>query len=101
LAVEWPNLPNSQQNQTGNQQMTLTNTDSVNEKMYRKMFLQDYDPLPWQLTWQLKYQVSVQVSVQVSGHVKFKVSDQVNDQVYKQVLQINPIRNKIKQEINK
>ena len=77
--------------------MTLTNTDSVNEKMYRKMFLQDYDPLPWQLTWQHKYQVSVQVS----GHVKFKVSDQVNDQVYKQVLQINPIRNKIKQEINK
>lgn len=78
--------------------MTLTNTDSVNEKMYRKMFLQDYDPLPWQLTWQLKYQVSVQVS----GHVKFKVNDQVNDQVNDPVRrQINLIKTRTRQEINK
>ena len=78
--------------------MNFTNTDSVNEKMYRKMFLQDYDPLPWQLTWQLKYQITWLMK----DHVKFKVIDQVNDQVNDPVRwQINSIKTRTKQEINK
>ena len=78
--------------------MKFTNSDCVNEKMYRKMFLQDYDPLPWQLTWQLKYQMRWSMIV----HVKCKVIDQVIDQVnWKVYGQINLIKYKITQEINK
>ena len=71
----WQTLSNHKQNHTGNQQMTFTNTKSVENNWY----------------W---YEVCLQVEDQVFNQVNVQVPHQVFEQ-------FKSIRNKITQEINK
>ncbi len=87
-----PNSSNQNQNQTGDKQITLTNTDCVlkNWRVYESL---------WDTA---TTQVYVHVENKVHKHVKWEVDEQVHLQVKWEVdAQPNPFKTKIKQEINK